>query len=235
MCGRYVLKHSREELQEAFGFTETEVTLVSRYNIAPTTQVPVIRQTDDDSRVLVLVRWGLIPSWAKPDMQLPLMINARSETIATKPAFRSAYAHRRCLFPVSGYYEWQKTSGGKQPFYICRKDAKPLSLAGLWETWHSPEGKTVISAAIVTTAADPKTAAIHDRMPVILPEKSWERWLSADQLSKDEADELLAPKVPSPLELRPVSTAVNSIRNDGEYLIAPAIQQQDLFGGPNPL
>lgn len=234
MCGRYVLKHSATELQSAFGFVPSEITLVSRFNIAPTTQVPIVRGNEDGERELALVRWGLIPAWAKPDAKLPLMINARAETVATKPAFRSAYAHHRCLFPVSGYYEWQKTAGGKQPFYISRKDEEPLGLAGLWETWKSPEGETIVTAAIVTTAATPETAEIHDRMPVILPAATWERWLAPDRIPKDEAEEILAPKVPSPLELRPVSTAVNSIRNDGEHLITPAVEQRDLFGGPNP-
>lgn len=235
MCGRYVLKQSRKELQNAFGFDDTGVELTPRFNIAPTTLVPIVRQIEKEARALALVRWGLIPAWAKPETKLPLMINARAETIATKPAFRSAYTHRRCLFPVSGYYEWQKRPTGKQPFFIARQDTEPLSLAGIWETWISPEGQTIVSAAIVTTAATPETAAIHDRMPVILPESDWELWLKPDRLTTNEADHLLASKVPSPLELRPVSTAVNSIRNDGEHLLTPAIESDDLFGGPNPL
>ncbi|RYD62806.1 MAG: SOS response-associated peptidase, partial [Verrucomicrobiaceae bacterium] len=184
MCGRYVLKHSREELQNAFGFADSEATLVSRFNIAPTTQVPVVRQGEEGIRELAFVRWGLIPSWAKPEAKLPLMINARSETISEKPAFRSAYTHRRCLFPVSGYYEWQKIPGGKQPFYIQRKDTEPLSLAGIWESWKAPDGQTIFSAAIVTTAAATETAVIHDRMPVILPPAAWDLWMKPEPLSR---------------------------------------------------
>jgi putative SOS response-associated peptidase YedK len=133
MCGRYALSRT-ELLKEFFEFSFTGNQILPRFNVAPTTQIPVIRLRDDGQRELIDVRWGLVPSWSRPGDQLPLLINARAETLSSKPAFRDAFQRRRCIVPASGYYEWQKLPGGaKQPFYITRRDGLPIAFAGLWE------------------------------------------------------------------------------------------------------
>lgn len=222
MCGRYVLKEPLDLLQRLFAYSSSEIRqLRPRYNIAPTTKIPVVRCAADGTRELVEVRWGLIPSWANDPAKLPPMINARSESVAAKPSFRTAFKSRRCLIPASGYYEWQKRgTGPKQPFYFHRPDDEPLAFAGLWECWRPLEGDTIVSAAIVTCAANAKFAPIHDRMPVILPdEKSREDWLSPRPLDETAAADLMRPAPDGLLEARPISTRVNSVRNDDPSLV----------------
>jgi putative SOS response-associated peptidase YedK len=230
MCGRYVIKHSRGDLQAAFDFAVPELELEPRYNIAPTTAVPIVRLAVAGGRELTMARWGLVPGWAKEGAALPLMINARCETIASKPAFRSAFKTRRCIFPASGYYEWQKTPAGrKQPFFIERTDGRPLAFAGLWEE----ATRKGISGAIVTAAAAPALAGIHDRMPVILPEARWARWLDGVALSEEEAVAILGAGLPHEMRAIAVRSLVNSIRNHGPELLepaAPAAADPDLFG-----
>ncbi len=170
-----------------FAYSSSEIRqLRPRYNIAPTTKIPVVRCGVDGKRELVEMRWGLIPAWAKDPKTLPPMINARSESIASKPSFRTAYKSRRCLIPASGYYEWQKRGAGpKQPFYFHARDDQPLAFAGLWEHWSPPEGEAVTSAAIVTCAANAEFASIHDRMPVILVDaKARDHWLAQGPLEE---------------------------------------------------
>ena len=163
MCGRYALTRT-ELLEEFFEFSFTGNQILPHFNVAPTTQIPVIRLRDDGQRELIDLRWGLVPSWSRPGDQLPLLINARAETLSSKPAFRDAFQRRRCI-PASGYYEWQKLPGGaKQPFYITRRDGLPIAFAGLWENANELHG----TAAIETTAASVETQPIHDGMPVIL-------------------------------------------------------------------
>src|SRR5215468_5614512 len=154
MCGRYVLKEPLDLLQRLFAYSSSEIRqLRPRYNIAPSTKIPVVRCSVDGHRELVEMRWGLIPAWAKDPKSLPPMNNARSESIASKPSFRAAYKSRRCLIPASGYYEWQKRgTGPKQPFYFHARDDQPLAFAGLWEKWSPPNEDPVTSAAIVTCA-----------------------------------------------------------------------------------
>jgi putative SOS response-associated peptidase YedK len=176
----------------------------------------VIRLREDGQRELIDMRWGLVPIWSKPGDNLPLMINARAESVSSKPAFRDAFKRRRCIVPASGYYEWQKLPGGaKQPFYISRSDGQPIGFAGLWENAKEEHG----TAAIVTTAASEETQEIHDRMPVILEKPDFARWLVSEPLAREEAERLLAPSPPGSLVARPVSSRVNTVRNDDESLI----------------
>ena len=182
MCGRFLLHAPVEVLQRAFGFAERP-NLQPRYNIAPTQTVAIVRRKDDGGgRELALVRWGLIPSWAKDASIGGRLINARAETVAEKPAFRGAFRRRRALVPADGFYEWRKREGDrpKQPLLIRRRDGQPFALAGLWEHWRGPEGE-VQTCTIVTTAANVVLAPIHDRMPVILDPASYDRWLDPAQ------------------------------------------------------
>lgn len=222
MCGRYVLKEPLDLLQRMFAYSSSEIRqLRPRYNIAPTTKIPVVRCAADGGRELVEMRWGLIPAWAKAPSSLPSMINARSESVATKPSFRAAFKARRCLIPASGYYEWQKRgTGPKQPFYFHARDDQPLALAGLWEIWRPPEGEPIISAAIVTCAASAEFASIHDRMPVLLADADTrDRWLQTGPLDEAPAAELLRAAPTGVLEARPISTRVNSVRTDDPSLV----------------
>jgi putative SOS response-associated peptidase YedK len=222
MCGRYVLKEPLDLLQRLFAYSSSEIRqLRPRYNIAPTTKIPVVRCGPDGKRELVEMRWGLIPSWAKDPKTLPPMINARSESIAAKPSFRSAFKSRRCLIPASGYYEWQKRGAGpKQPFYFRARDDQPLAFAGLWEHWSPPEGEAVTSAAIVTCAANTEFASIHDRMPVLLSESNLrDRWLGSDPLDDATAAQILVAAPAGVLEARPISLRVNNVRNDDPSLV----------------
>lgn len=224
MCGRYVLKEPLDLLQRFFAYSSSEIRqLRPRYNIAPTTKIPVVRCVADGSRELVEMRWGLIPAWAKDPSTLPPMINARSESVATKPSFRGAFKSRRCLIPASGYYEWSRTAGGtgpKQPFYFHARNGEPLALAGLWEVWLPPEGDPIVSAAIVTCAANAEFAPIHDRMPVVLNEATARsEWLQPGPLTDGPAAMLLRSVPPGILEAHPISTRVNSVRNDDPSLV----------------
>jgi len=216
MCGRYALTRT-ELLKDFFEFSFAGHQIIPpRFNVAPTTQIPVIRLGEDGERELIQLRWGLVPFWSKPWDKLPLMINARAETLSSKPAFCDAFKSRRCIVPASGYYEWQKRPGGpKQPFYITRRDRQPIGFAGLWENAKEVHG----TATIVTTAASEETQEIHDRMPVILEKPDFARWLVSEPLAREEAERLLAPSPPGSLVARPVSSRVNTVRNDDESLI----------------
>ena len=177
MCGRFLLHTPVDTLQRAFGFAERP-NLRPRYNIAPTQTVPIVRQKDGGGRELALVRWGLIPSWAKEAGIGGRLINARAETVAEKPAFRGAFRKRRALVPADGFYEWRKREGDrpKQPLLVRRRDGQPFAFAGLWEHWRGPEGE-VETCTILTTEANAALAPIHDRMPVILDPACYDRWL----------------------------------------------------------
>jgi putative SOS response-associated peptidase YedK len=198
--------------------------IVPRYNIAPTQPIVVVRE-GAKGRELIPVRWGLIPWWAKDIKALPLMVNARAEQIAERPAFRDAYKYRRCLVPASGFYEWQpRGKGPKQPFLARprsadQRDDNLLAFAGLWETWHGADGSEIDSATIIVTDANASLATIHDRMPVIVAPEDFETWLSRDTDPAD-AGALLKPAADDLLSLIPVSTRVNSADNDNPTLIA---------------
>lgn len=238
MCGRYASARSRIELAEEFG-VELDLAgeaLPPDYNVAPTKRVyAVLSRPEPDggaaARQLRAVRWGLVPSWARDTSIGSRLINARAETVSEKPAFRSAFARRRCLLPADGYYEWQQPRGAKgrkQPYFICRADRGPLAFAGLYELWRDravPQDHPdawLWTAVIITTTAPDELGEIHDRMPMVIDRGSWAGWLDTTGTSVGEAMSLLTPAAASGLTSYPVSLAVNSVRNNGPGLIDPA-------------
>jgi putative SOS response-associated peptidase YedK len=211
MCGRFGLKASAGELQRAFALESAPDDFPPRYNIAPTQQVLAV-VAEGERRRAAAFRWGLIPSWAKDASIGSRMINARGETLSAKPAFRAAFRSRRCLVPASGFFEWKREGSGKVPHWITTTDGSLLAFAGLWESWHSPDGE-VRSLAIVTTAPNALLSAIHDRMPVILFGGGRDRWLSPAS-APAELQPLIGPCADESLRAHPVSTLVNSPAND---------------------
>lgn len=218
MCGRYSLTTAPEALRRLFNF-DNMPNLAPRYNIAPTQDVAVIRAGDPGSRTLSMMRWGLIPSWSKEIGRSAPMINARADTISEKPSFRAAFETRRCLVPADGFYEWRTEEGKKQPFRIGMKGGAPMAFAGIWEQWESPEGSQTNSVAIVTTEANTKLHPIHGRMPVILNESDYDRWLGAGDGSS--VLPLLRPYPTDNMAFYRVGLRVNSVRNDDADCIAP--------------
>ena len=216
MCGRYELHTHPVALALAFGVSIPRAFL-PRYNIAPTQDVPVIRQSTAGERELAFVRWGLVPRWAKNPSIGAKMINARAETLAEKPSFRIALQKHRCLVPADGFYEWMQTAGGaRQPIHIGMKDGSTFAFAGLAERWLSPEGEVLDTCTIVTTRANAMLSVMHDRMPAIVDPLHYERWL--DVANPDVAD-LLLPYPAESMRWYPVSTRVNAVRNDDARLI----------------
>lgn len=206
-------------MRELFGYA-AEPDFPPRYNIAPSQPVPVVIRESGQRRFL-LVRWGLVPSWAK-EMPQSLLINARAETIAEKPSFRGAFRHRRALMPADGFYEWKAAGKGpKQPWFIRRKDGAPFAMAALWEHWMDPHGSELDTCAVVTTEANATLAPIHHRMPVILDEKDWDLWLDPAATER-ELRALLRPAPDDMLEAIPVSTRINRAANDDPSLIERA-------------
>lgn len=221
MCGRFTLFDTAASLAEAFEVAEVP-SLSPRYNIAPSQAVAAVRiPPSGGAREVVLLRWGLIPSWAKDPSLGDRMINARAETAAGKPAFRSAIRRRRCLVPASGFYEWKRTNGRKQPYYIRRPDGKPFALAGLWESWEGPGAAAVESCAILTTSANELLLPIHDRMPVIVSPADYDLWLSLGIRDPAELARLFRPCPPEEMTAFPVGTAVNNPKTDSPQLIEP--------------
>ncbi len=214
MCGRYKVTTPTGVIIENFQIRQGRPNLEARYNIAPTQIAPIVRQTPN-GRQLAMMRWGLIPSWAKDSKIAFSTINARAETVHEKPAFRDALKHRRCLVIADGYYEWKTEKGGKQPYLFACKDDQPMAFAGLWERWErGPE--PVDSFTIVVTESNALTQQIHDRMPVILAPERYDAWLSADAA---EATALLRPCAEDLLSMRPVSRALGNVRNEGPALL----------------
>jgi putative SOS response-associated peptidase YedK len=225
MCGRYVLTSPAEALRRLFGFVE-QPNLEPRVNVAPTQEVPVIRQRRRPAgeRTLQALRWGLVPPWAESLAGGARMINARGEAVAETRAFRTAFRRRRCLVPANGFYEWRPGDTAKQPYLIARPDGAPFAFAGLWERWTPPAGDTplersyVDSFTIVTTAASPALAPLHHRQPVILASEDYARWLDPDA----EPQALLALLKPASedfLTYVPVDREINSVRNDDTALL----------------
>jgi putative SOS response-associated peptidase YedK len=207
MCGRYALHTSPEVVALAFGLAEIPA-LGPRYNIAPASQVLIVRKNEAS-----MVRWGLIPRWARDPSIGAKLNNARAETVAEKPSFRDAYRKRRCLIPASGFYEWKTEAGRKQPYYVLPSTGALFAFAGLWESWTGPDG-ALQTCAIITTEANEKMRAVHDRMPVILPPERYAGWL-------DGLEAPLQPCPPGAIEIRRVSRAVINARNDAPGLIEP--------------
>lgn len=193
-----------------------------RYNIAPTQPVPIVRQhPKEPNRVLSLVRWGLIPSWAKDMSGSAGMINARSETAATKPAFRDPMKFRRCLVPADGFYEWGRTESAKQPFCFEVNDGELFAFAGLWDRWRDPSGQWIKSCSILTTTPNAVTAAVHDRMPVILKRNDCDLWLDPGMTDVEALSDLLKPFDARSMRSYPVSSRINQVQNDDPACSAP--------------
>jgi putative SOS response-associated peptidase YedK len=207
-----------------FNYGETP-NFPARFNVAPTQPVPVVLLSHG-GRNFNLMRWGLMPAWVKDPRKFALVINARSETVQHKPAFKNALKRRRCLLPADGYYEWQEVSGRKRPFFIHRPDHEPIAFAGLAETWLGPNGEEVDTVAIVTTAAAPEMAALHHRVPVTIAPEDFERWLDCAAFDVDAAMALLLPPKQGTFEWHEVSTEVNSVANDGPQLTLPLSEEQ---------
>ncbi|QUQ70978.1 SOS response-associated peptidase [Kutzneria sp. CA-103260] len=245
MCGRYASTKDPATLAvefDALDATEAEAPGAD-YNVAPTKPVLAIvarhprdeeGKPDPDAvvRSIRVMRWGLVPTWSKDRNVGVKMINARSETAATKPAYRDSMARRRCILPADGWFEWKRDGGAKEPFYITNPDDSSLAMAGLWTAWrdpNEPDSPWLVTCAVLTTDAFGPLAEIHERMPLVLPRESFEQWLAPDKGSDDVA-ELLKPsqEIVSRFELRPVSTAVNSIRNNGPELLVRAEPQPEV-------
>ncbi|MEO8537342.1 MAG: SOS response-associated peptidase [Betaproteobacteria bacterium] len=214
MCGRYELSSHPAAIALAFGLPHPP-DLHPRYNIAPTQPVPIVRLNASGERELAQVRWGLVPRWAKDPAIGVRMINARAETLGVKSAYRNAYARHRCLVPVNGFYEWQVTPAGKQPMHVGLEDGRPFGLAGLYERWLSADGEVLDTCTIVTTDACESLRRVHPRMPVIVSEGDYTRWLDA---TSPGVSDLLRPWSGAPLRAYPVSTRVNAVRNDDAQL-----------------
>jgi putative SOS response-associated peptidase YedK len=222
MCGRYRLSRRKQILVEHFGADYADSDWEPRYNIAPTRPVPVLRQDPKGPvRRLCLMRWGMIPFWAN-DMGIGAkMINARAETLATKPAFREPLQKRRCLIPADGFYEWKRSGKTKQPFCFEVKDGELFAFAGLWDRWRAPDGNMLESCTILTTTPNRLLADIHDRMPVILVPADYDLWLDPGMNDAAAALDLLRPFDAPLMRSYPVSARVNAVANDDAECAAP--------------
>lgn len=221
MCGRYTLSADANELASYFGL-DSVPELTPRFNIAPTQSVPIVRAVVGLGRRLDRVRWGLVPGWAKDLSIGNRLINARAETVADKPAFRSALRQRRCLIPADGFYEWRQVGQHKQPYWIGFEGRPVFAFAGLWEHWEHPgSGELVESCAIVTTDANPLVSRIHGRMPVILSPVDQAAWVDPQHTEPKALTALLQPHPDTNMIAYPVSRNVNNPRNDEAELLAP--------------
>jgi putative SOS response-associated peptidase YedK len=214
MCGRVTIQTPAVELAREFALTGIRAAIDRpRFNLAPTQLMPVV--PNDGQRMLDAYRWGLIPSWAKDVSIGNKLINARGETVAEKPSFRSAFKRKRCLLLIDGFYEWKQSTKPKTPFFFHRKDRKPFALAGLWEEWRAPDtGEVVRTCALITTGPNAVMAPLHDRMPVILSPRGQELWLRPEPLEPAQLQPLIAPCPDDFLEAYEVARVVNSPAND---------------------
>lgn len=219
MCGRYALYGPHSRYREHFAM-QAWLDFGEKYNVAPSSAMPVIRQAPSGERVVDLLQWGLIPHWAKdPTIGHKLTI-ARAETISEKPSFRDAFKRRRCLVPADGFYEWQSVGRTKQPYFIRLRSGEPMAMAGLWESWRSPTGDVVRTFCIVTTAPNAAVSQIHDRMPVLIRPEDFAVWLDP-AIDGATLRDLLAPCPAEDIEAWPVSHDVNRASADGPTLIRP--------------
>ena len=239
MCGRYASSRDARDLVDAFEVEEPpEQVLPPSWNVAPTDPVYAVLARHG-VRSLRVLRWGLVPSWAKDARGAARLINARAETVAEKPAFRKAYARRRCLVPADGYYEWQADGTRKQPWYLTSRDGEPLAMAGLYEVWSPPESEErpatgqvaappdlLWTCTVITTDAADDHGEIHDRTPLLVPRERWSTWL--DPEVEDPGRDLLVPATSGRLDAWPVGSEVGNVRNDGPQLVAP-VDPQTLF------
>ena len=221
MCGRFSQQRPASELAEIFAAEPLADDLGARYNVAPTDEGLVVVQREE-RRAITAYRWGLIPHWADSAKVGSRMFNARAETLTASPAFRDAFRRKRCLVPVDAFYEWQRIGARRQPFSIARADSRPLVLAGLWSGWRDPVADRVIRTfTIVTSGPNEQMSALHDRMPVIVPEDAWSRWLDPELEDPGELQGLLTPTDDVALRIRAVGPLVNNVRNDGPELLEP--------------
>ena len=220
MCGRMTRELTAKELIDIFGLLKS-VEADPRYNIAPTQETVVIRQTEE-GRIGESRRWGLIPSWAKDASIAAKTINARAETLSEKPSFRSAFRKCRLLVPATGYYEWQAQGRAKQPFYIHPTEGGVWAFAGLGEAWQGPEG-AVRTFTVITVEANPTMAELHPRMPAILPPERWDAWLDPVNEDVGVLQGLLTPYSADSMDAYPVGALVGNVRNDGPDLIKPLV------------
>ncbi|MCC5951302.1 MAG: SOS response-associated peptidase [Acidimicrobiia bacterium] len=239
MCGRFVSSSPPDEVARTFGaLLADERLLEPSWNVAPTNDVWVVTE-DGGARRMAPHRWGLVPPWAKDPSVGSRMINARAETLAERNSYKRPFRSRRCIVPVDGFYEWTKVPGQrrKQPWFISATDGSPLALAGLWERWRPKEGHDgdgeaeaggeLRSCTIITGSPNDKVAEVHDRMPVILPPERWDQWLDPQQDDLELLGQFLVPAPSELLTLRPVSTAVNNVRNKGPEVLA-ALETEDV-------
>lgn len=221
MCGRIVTKSTPQELQEAFKLVNVVASPERpNFNVPPSLEIPAV--VNDGRRELDLLRWGLVPSWTRQLKGAPLMNNARAETLAEKRTFRSALERRRCVILVDGFYEWRREGKDKTPFFIRRRDGRPLAFAGLWDSWQTPENTLLRSCTVVTCGPNAVMRPIHDRMPVILDPGGFEEWLDAAHRDAASLQQLLVPCPDDLLEVVQVAPLVNSVKNNGPQLLVPA-------------
>jgi putative SOS response-associated peptidase YedK len=221
MCGRFTQERPASELAEIFGAEPLSDDPGGRYNVAPTDEALVVVQRDD-RRAITAYRWGLIPHWATEAKVGSRMFNARAETITSSPAFRDAFARKRCLVPVDSFYEWKREGTVRQPYRVVREDRRPLALAGLWAGWKDPASGTVRRTfTIITSRPNAAVADLHDRMPVVIDPDAWSRWLDPSPGDQGELLALLQPNEEVDLEIHAVPRFVNDVRRDGSELIEP--------------
>ena len=232
MCGRFVITSAPAALRQLFGYVE-QPNFPPRYNVAPTQPIPVVI-VENGARHFHLMRWGLLPAWVKEPRGFTLLINARSETVLEKPAFKNAIRRRRGLVPADGYYEWKAVDGRKQPCFIHRADGQPIGFAAVFETWLGPNGEELDTVAIVTAAASEDLATLHDRVPVTIAPSDFERWLDC---RGDEVDAVLplmvGPRI-GEFAWHPVSSRVNRVANDDAQLLLPITTEEIEAAAPKP-
>lgn len=232
MCGRFVITSPPAAIRQVFGYAE-QPNFPPRFNIAPTQPVPVVI-LDRGARHFRLMRWGLVPAWVKDPRKFTLLINARSETVQDKPAFKNAIRRRRCLIPADGYYEWHVSVDRKRPYFIYRRDREPFGFAGLAETWVGPNGEEVDTVAIVTAPASPDLAVLHHRVPVTIAEDAFDRWLDCSSDSAEGVMAMLTGPEEGEFVWHEVSTRVNRVANDDAQLVLPISDEQRAAEAPKP-
>jgi putative SOS response-associated peptidase YedK len=224
MCGRFVITSPPAALRQIFGYLE-QPNFPPRYNIAPTQPIPVV-MAENGVRHFRLMRWGLLPAWVKDPRKFTLLINARSETVLDRPAFKNAIKRRRCLIPADGYYEWHTSGQRKRPYFIHRRDGGPIGLAGLAETWIGPNGEELDTVAIVTAPASPDLAVLHHRVPVTIAAADFDRWLDCRAYPAEEAMALLTAPAAGEFAFHEISTRVNRVANDDAQLMLPITAEE---------
>jgi putative SOS response-associated peptidase YedK len=232
MCGRFVITSPPAALRQIFGYAE-QPNFPPRHNIAPTQPIPVVI-LENGGRHFRLMRWGLVPAWVKDPRKFSLLINARSETVEDKPAFKNAIKRRRVLVPADGYYEWQDNVGRKRPFFIHRRDGQPVGFAGLAETWMGPNGEEIDSVAIVTAPASRDLAVLHHRVHVTITPGDFERWLDGRANDAEAVMALLTGPAEGEFGWHEVSTRVNRVANDDAQLILPISDEERAAEEPKP-